>query len=235
MPRDTKRKKPPQATGSKMHPTGGGDPVFHLDFLTPEQKLAWEQYRDKDVTFLIGPAGTGKTHLAVGFALNELFRKTKRKVVLTRPVVEAGENLGFLPGTLEEKIDPYMLPLFDAIEEMVGRGNLSEFVKSKIEIAPVAYMRGRTFKDCVVILDEAQNCTMTQMKMVLSRLGRDSKMIVTGDPMQSDLYGRGASPLTEVADRLSSIPEIGVVRFSTSGIVRHPLVGKMLTALGDGA
>lgn len=231
MPRDQKRKKT-QAAPARP-PAQSGDPIFHLDFLTPEQRQAWEAYKANDVTFLIGPAGTGKTHLAVGFALHELFRKSRRKIVMTRPVVEAGENLGFLPGTLEEKINPYMLPLFDAIEEMVGKGSAADFVKDKMEIAPVAYMRGRTFKGSVVILDEAQNCTMTQLKLVLSRIGANSKIIVTGDPMQSDLFGTKESPLVEVVRRLAPIEGVGVIQFPASGIVRHPLVGKMLAALGD--
>ena len=206
--------------------------VFYLEFLTPAQKLAWNLYQQHDIIFLLGPAGTGKSHLAVAFALQDLFAGTKRNIVITRPIVEAGENLGFLPGTLDEKVDPYMMPLFDCLSKMVGKvGSQRQFVEERLEVAPLAYMRGRTFERSVCILDEAQNCSMAQLTLFLTRLGDDSKMIITGDPDQSDLYEK--TPLMDMVDMLSTIQGIGVVEFPEKYIVRHPLVSKILKKLKD--
>lgn len=215
-------------------PKANESKVFYLEFLTPAQKLAWNVYQNHDVVFLTGPAGTGKSHLAVGFALQELFAGTKQNVVITRPIVEAGENLGFLPGTLDEKVDPYMMPLYDCLSKMVGRaGSQRSFVEERLEVAPLAYMRGRTFEDSVCILDEAQNCTMAQLTLFLTRLGNGTKMIVTGDPDQSDLFHSTKTPLAELMEMLSTVDGIGSVEFPEKYIVRHPLVGKILKKLKD--
>lgn len=212
----------------------GVDKVFYLEFLTPAQKLAWNIYQEHDVLFLLGCAGTGKSHIAVGFALQELFAGTKQNIVLTRPIVEAGENLGFLPGSLNEKVDPYMMPLMDCLTKMVGRGGPTRaFVEERLEVAPLAYMRGRTFERSVCILDEAQNCSMAQLTLFLTRLGEGSKMIVTGDPMQSDIFPHSKTPLAEMMDMLSTVNGIGSVEFPEKYIVRHHLVGKILKRLKD--
>lgn len=215
--------------------TQGGEPVSRLNFKNPAQEAAWEVYKRHDVTFLIGPAGTGKSFLATAFALRELFADRGphgKRLVLTRPIVEAGENLGFLPGTLEEKVDPYMLPLFDCLDQMLGRNSPGrEEITARTEVAPLAYMRGRTLANTIAILDEAQNCTMGQLRLFLSRLGEGGKMVITGDPAQSDLFGVNRTPLMEVIDRLSSIEGVGVVRFTAAEIVRHPVVGRILGAL----
>jgi len=172
--------------------------------------------------------------LAVGFALQELFGGSKKNIIITRPIVEAGENLGFLPGSLEEKVDPYMMPLYDCLTKMVGHaGPNRTLAEERIEVAPLAYMRGRSFTDAVVILDEAQNCTFEQLTMFLTRLGEGSKMVITGDPDQSDLYKVGKTPLMEMAEILSTVEGIGIVEFPEKYIVRHPLVGKILKRIKD--
>jgi phosphate starvation-inducible PhoH-like protein len=204
---------------------------FHLEFLTETQKDAWEAFKHSDVMFLIGAAGTGKSHLAVAFALHEILEGNKEKILLSRPVVEAGESLGFLPGTIEEKIGPYMLPLYDCLEKMCGReGDANrDYITKKVELAPLAYLRGRTFDDSVCILDEAQNCTKGQLKLFLTRLGRNSKMIITGDPSQSDL---GRIPdLIDIVNRLSQLQGVAVITFNEECIVRHPLVSQIIKKL----
>jgi len=210
------------------------DRVFYLEFLTPGQKLAWNIYQEHDITILLGPAGTGKSHLAVAFALQELFGGTKKNIVMTRPIVEAGENLGFLPGTLDEKVDPYITPLYDCLAKMIGKtGQTRAFVEERLEIAPLAYMRGRTFENSVVILDEAQNCTFSQLTLFLTRLGDGSKMVITGDPDQSDLFIGRRTPLMEMADLLATVEGVGLVEFPEKYIVRHPLVGKILKKIKE--
>lgn len=227
-----KRKAEKQYT--EKTPKAAENKVFYLEFLTPAQKLAWNVYQQHDVIFLTGPAGTGKSHLAVGFAMQELFAGTKQNVVITRPIVEAGENLGFLPGTLDEKVDPYMMPLYDCLSKMVGRaGSQRAFVEERLEVAPLAYMRGRTFEGSVCILDEAQNCTMAQLTMFLTRLGNGTKMIVTGDPDQSDLFRDGRCPLAELMGILQNVEGVGCVEFPESAIVRHPMVGRILRRLKE--
>jgi phosphate starvation-inducible PhoH-like protein len=204
---------------------------FYLEFLTDEQKHAWDLFQQSDVLFLIGPAGTGKTHLAVAFALHEILEKSKDKILLSRPVVEAGENLGFLPGDIDEKVYPYMLPLYDALDKMCGRDGDEnrKYINSRVELAPLAYLRGRTFDDSVCLLDEAQNCTKSQLKLFLTRLGRNSKMIITGDPSQSDL---GRSPeILDVISKLKGIEGCNTMVFTDEAIVRHPLVGQILKRL----
>lgn len=204
---------------------------FHLDFLHPSQELSWRAYQEHDILFLLGPAGTGKSHLATGFAIHDLLQKKKSKVVITRPVVESGESLGYLPGDFNEKILPYMLPIFDCITKIAGNEGVNrEKVRSALEVAPLAYMRGRTFNDAVFILDEAQNCTFDQLKLAITRLGFDSKMIITGDPEQSDLPTRDVA-LEDVVGRIGEVKGVGVIRFTEADIVRHPLISRILKKL----
>jgi phosphate starvation-inducible protein PhoH and related proteins len=183
------------------------------------------------LTLALGPAGTGKTYLAISAAVEALEAGRTARIVLTRPAVEAGERLGFLPGDLQDKLAPYLRPLYDALAERIGGKRLRQLIgEGAIEIAPVAYMRGRTLNNAFVVIDEAQNCTYGQIKMLLTRLGWHSSMVVTGDPDQSDLL-EGLSGLTEIARRLEPIPGVAVIRLTERDIVRHPLVGEMLTVL----
>jgi phosphate starvation-inducible PhoH-like protein len=204
--------------------------AFHMEFKNTAQKLAWSSFEQHDVLFLLGPAGVGKSHLAMAFAISEILSKKKKKIILTRPIVEAGEHLGFLPGTFSEKVLPHIMCLYDVMDTLVGIDTPDrERVNKSIEIAPLAYLRGRTFSDSVCILDEAQNCTKAQIILFLTRLGEDSKIIITGDPTQSDLHG---TPYINEATRLlSSVPGISIMEFNEGQIVRHPLVGKILEKL----
>lgn len=198
------------------------------------QKYFVDQIMKHDLTFAIGPAGTGKTFLAVSLAVDALKKGDVEKIILTRPAVEAGENLGFLPGDLKEKVDPYLRPLYDALDAMLSSDRTERYIeKGVIEIAPLAYMRGRTLDNAVVILDEAQNTTRAQMLMFLSRLGRNSKMIITGDMTQIDLLRNQESGLKIAKDRLSHIKEIGFMNLTSADIVRHPLVIKIIDAFED--
>ena len=184
-----------------------------------------------DITFGLGPAGTGKTYIAVALALKMLLSHTVRKLILTRPVVEAGESLGFLPGDLVQKINPYLRPLFDIMETLLPADVLRSMEESNtIEVAPLAYMRGRTLHNAVVILDEAQNTTKEQMKMFLTRMGEGSKLIITGDPSQSDIRGRSESGLVHAVSLIRTIDGIGTVEFSADEVVRHSLVQKIINA-----
>lgn len=186
------------------------------------------------LVFGIGPAGTGKTFLAVAYAVSLLTSRQVSKLVLTRPVVEAGERLGFLPGTFEEKIDPYLRPLFDALDDTMGREKWTKMRElGQIEIAPLAYMRGRTLKDSAIILDEAQNTTPVQMKMFLTRLGENSRMIVTGDPTQCDLPRGQRNGLKDATETLDGLRDIEIVRFRETDVVRHPLVSTITTAYAE--
>ena len=204
---------------------------FHLEFLNQAQKMAWAAFDQHDVLFLLGSPGTGKSHLACAFAISEILSKKKKKIVLTRPIVEAGESLGYLPGTFEEKVNPYMLPLFDCMERCLGPdGPQREIVNKSVELAPLAYMRGRTFSDAVCIFDEAQNATFSQLKLFLSRFGQNSKVIITGDPFQSDLRPQDRA-LMQVVDKLSSLKGIGIINFKACSIVRHPLIGAIMEKL----
>jgi phosphate starvation-inducible PhoH-like protein len=187
-----------------------------------------------ELVFGLGPAGTGKTYLAVAQAVDLLKRQQVERLVLSRPAVEAGERLGFLPGDMKEKVDPYLRPLYDALQDMLHEGKLnSKLASGQIEIAPLAFMRGRTLSHAFVILDEAQNTTPAQMKMFLTRLGEGSRMVVTGDPRQTDLPSGVDSGLVRAVDRLETVPEIAVTRFDRSDIVRHPLVSVILEAFED--
>jgi len=184
---------------------------------------------ENPLTFGVGPAGTGKTYLAVAVAVKELKKGDVKKIILTRPVVEAGESLGFLPGDLKEKVDPYLIPLYDALYEMLGLESTQTLIeKGIIEIAPLAYMRGRTLENAFIILDEAQNTTTSQMKMFLTRLGFGSKMIVTGDPSQVDLKHNVRSGLREALSILRNIEDIKIIEFERLDVVRHPLVQNIL-------
>ena len=195
------------------------------------QQLYVSEIRKKDIVFGIGPAGTGKTYLAVVLAVAALKEGRTKRIVLTRPAVEAGENLGFLPGDLQEKVDPYLRPLYDALHDMLGQEAVAKALeRGTIEVAPLAYMRGRTLDDSFIILDEAQNTTPEQMKMFLTRLGFGSKMVVTGDVTQIDLPRGKRSGLVEAERILRSIPEIGFVFFSEADVVRHALVQKIIAA-----
>ena len=206
---------------------------FHLEFLNQAQKMAWSAFDQHDVLFLLGCAGVGKSHLAVAFAISEILAKRRKKIILTRPIVEAGESLGFLPGTFEEKLNPYIMPLLDCIERCVGtEGPQRETVDRSIETAPLAYMRGRTFNNSICIFDEAQNATASQLKLFMTRFGENSKIIITGDPLQSDLR-KSDQGLMHVVNRLEDLPGIGVIYFKSNSIVRHPLIGSILERLED--
>lgn len=200
------------------------------------QKQFIDAIKSHDLSFAIGPAGTGKTFLAVCYAVSLLKEKKIKKIILTRPAVEAGESLGFLPGDLKEKVDPYLRPLYDALDTLLSPERTERYIeKGIIEIAPLAYMRGRTLDDAVVILDEAQNTSKSQMLMFLSRLGMNSKMIVTGDIQQIDLPLRQESGLKVAYRYLSGIDEIAFVKLSQVDVVRHPLVIKILEQFEKGA
>lgn len=196
---------------------------------TLNQKIYIKSLADNDITFSVGPAGTGKTFLAVLFAINRLRANQAKKIILVRPVVEAGEKLGFLPGDLKDKIDPYLIPLYDGLNESLGKEKVDKMIeKGIIEVAPLAYMRGRTLENAVIILDEAQNATLLQMKMFLTRLGYNSKMIITGDITQVDLPNKNSSGLIEAISLLEGIKNIAIVRFEKNDIMRHPLVYKII-------
>lgn len=185
----------------------------------------------KDIVFGIGPAGTGKTFLAITMATEQILNHKKHKLILTRPVVEAGENLGFLPGDLSQKISPYLRPLYDALEMMMPLSTIRKFEENGvIEVAPLAYMRGRNLTNCFIILDEAQNTTKEQMKMFLTRMGAGSCMVVTGDVTQIDLPKRIDSGLRHVTEVLHAVPEIGFCFFTSRDVIRHPLIQKIIDA-----
>jgi phosphate starvation-inducible PhoH-like protein len=187
--------------------------------------------KSNDVLFAIGPAGTGKTYTAVALAVLALKNREIRKIILTRPAVEAGENLGFLPGDLKEKIDPYLRPLYDALEDMIPLDKLKSMIESRtVEIAPLAFMRGRTLDNCFVILDEAQNATELQLKMFLTRMGPNAKMIITGDMSQIDLPRKHMSGLFKALRILTNIEGISIIELDTSDVVRHKLVREIIKA-----
>jgi phosphate starvation-inducible PhoH-like protein len=196
---------------------------------TLTQKRYLAALEKNEITFAVGPAGTGKTYLGVLFSVAKLKAGDIRKIVLVRPVVEAGEKLGYLPGDLKEKIDPYLVPLYDSLNEALGKENVDRLIeKGVVEIAPLAYMRGRTIDNAIIILDEAQNSSQMQMKMFLTRLGYGSKMIITGDITQIDLPSRQASGLIQALELLNGIRDIGIIQFQRHDVMRHPLVQKIL-------
>lgn len=216
--------------------------VFGETILTPRigravapkgaaQRAYVDLVRTNDVVFAIGPAGTGKTYLAVALAVRALLDKQIKRIILTRPAIEAGERLGFLPGTLEEKVDPYLRPLYDALHDMLDAERLERFLADgTIEIAPLAFMRGRTLSHGFIILDEAQNTSPEQMKMFLTRMGFDSKVCITGDLTQTDLPRGQRSGLGDALELVDGIRGIGVVRFSDADVVRHPIVAALIRA-----
>ena len=195
------------------------------------QKAYVDLVRTNDIVFAIGPAGTGKTYLAMAMAVRALLDKQIRRIILTRPAVEAGESLGFLPGTLEEKIDPYLRPLFDALHDMLEADRLERLMSDGvIEVAPLAFLRGRTLNEAFIVLDEAQNTTPAQMKMFLTRMGYGAKLVITGDPTQTDLPPGQHSGLRDALGLVDGIRGIGTIRFSDADVVRHPLVAALIRA-----
>ncbi|MBO5456821.1 MAG: PhoH family protein [Muribaculaceae bacterium] len=195
------------------------------------QSLLVRAFNENDLTFALGPAGTGKTYVAIAMAVKALKNREVRKIILSRPAVEAGEKLGFLPGDMKDKIDPYLQPLYDALEDMIPPVKLKEYMETNvIQIAPLAFMRGRTLNDAVIVLDEAQNTTVHQIKMFLTRLGMNAKMIITGDATQIDLPRSVTSGLIQALRVLKDVPGIGKVEFGKKDIVRHALVQRIVEA-----
>jgi phosphate starvation-inducible PhoH-like protein len=198
---------------------------------TRNQKRMVEMAMDNDILFAIGPAGTGKTYTAVALAVRAMKNKLVKKIILTRPAVEAGESLGFLPGDMKEKVDPYLRPLYDALDDMIPMDKLKYFMENRvIEVAPLAFMRGRTLDNAYIILDEAQNCTSTQIKMFLTRLGPSAKCIITGDMSQVDLPGKHQSGLPLAIRLLKGLEGIGVIELGAEDVVRHRLVKQVIRA-----
>jgi phosphate starvation-inducible PhoH-like protein len=198
---------------------------------TENQRLLVKSSEEKDMVFAIGPAGTGKTYTAVALAVRALKNKEVKKIILTRPAVEAGETLGFLPGDIKDKLDPYMQPIYDALFDMIPNTKLIDYMERRvIEIAPLAFMRGRTLDNAFVLLDEAQNATISQMKMFLTRMGKSAKFIINGDLTQIDLPPRQKSGLIYALDRLADIDEVGIIRLSGRDVIRHRLVKKIIKA-----
>ena len=216
-----------QPDGVLVYSTGGRP----IKARSENQAKLVEAYKENDMVFAVGPAGTGKTYLSIALAVKALKEKNVKKVILSRPAVEAGEKLGFLPGDMKDKIDPYLQPLYDALEDMLPAVRLQDLMdKHVIQIAPLAFMRGRTLSDAVVILDEAQNTTPAQIRMFLTRMGWNTKMIVTGDLTQVDLPRGHKSGLREAIDILCGIEGIGIVNFDKKDIVRHKLVTRIVNA-----
>lgn len=219
---------------------GGGDPIVYgpngviVKARTANQRRMVESIAKNDILFAIGPAGTGKTYTAVALAVRALRNKEVKRIILTRPAVEAGESLGFLPGDMKEKVDPYLRPLYDALDDMVPPERLKLFLENRtIEVAPLAFMRGRTLDNCFVILDEAQNATDMQLKMFLTRMGPTAKFIVTGDVTQIDLPKKQQSGLQNAVNMLDHIEGIDIIHLSGGDVVRHKLVRRILEAYGD--
>ena len=197
----------------------------------PNQAKMVHSFHDNDLTFALGPAGTGKTYIAIALAVAALKNRQAKKIILSRPAVEAGEKLGFLPGDMKDKIDPYLQPLYDALEDMLPAVKLKEYMENNvIQIAPLAFMRGRTLNDAIIILDEAQNTTKHQMKMFLTRLGMNAKMVITGDVTQIDLPRNTQSGLLQALRILRGVKGIGVIEYEKKDIVRHPLVQRIVDA-----
>jgi len=226
--------------GEKVASGAGSEPIVFgpngivVKARTANQRRMVESILQNDILFAIGPAGTGKTYTAVALAVRALRNKEVRRIILTRPAVEAGENLGFLPGDLKEKVDPYLRPLYDALDDMIPAEKLKVFLENRtIEVAPLAFMRGRTLDNCFVILDEAQNTTDMQMKMFLTRMGPTAKFIVTGDVTQIDLPKKQQSGLPTALRLLEDIEGIDIIHLSGGDVVRHKLVKRILAAYGD--
>jgi phosphate starvation-inducible PhoH-like protein len=225
--------------GDKPHEQATDNLILHgvngksIYARSTNQQALVKSYEDNDLLFAIGPAGSGKTYTAIALAVRALKNKEVRRIILSRPAVEAGEKLGFLPGDMKEKIDPYLQPLYDALQDMIPAAKLTEYMeKGTIQIAPLAFMRGRTLSDAVVILDEAQNTTVPQLKMFLTRLGIGGKMIVTGDLTQVDLPASQKSGLRDAIERFQDIKGLRIIEFDEKDIIRHPLVKHIVAAYG---
>ena len=223
--------------GEKPRDIKGDDVIIYgvngkpISGRTPNQQKLVETFLHNDLTFALGPAGTGKTYVAIALAVRALKNREVKKIILSRPAVEAGEKLGFLPGDMKDKIDPYLQPLYDALEDMIPVMKLKEYMETKvIQIAPLAFMRGRTLNDAIIVLDEAQNTTVHQIKMFLTRLGMNAKMIVTGDVTQIDLPRSTQSGLVQALKILDGVPGVGLVEFGRKDIVRHSLVQRIVEA-----
>lgn len=223
--------------GEKPRDIKGDDVIIYgvngkpISARTPNQQKLVETFLHNDLTFALGPAGTGKTYVAIALAVRALKNREVKKIILSRPAVEAGEKLGFLPGDMKDKIDPYLQPLYDALEDMIPAVKLKEYMETKvIQIAPLAFMRGRTLNDAVIVLDEAQNTTTHQIKMFLTRMGMNAKMVITGDSTQIDLPRSTQSGLIQALRILRDIPGIGKVEFGKKDIVRHALVQRIVEA-----
>ncbi len=227
-----------QSKGAKWHPLDdeidNNRDKKYMKTIKPRsegQAHLMQAIKDYNLTMAMGPAGTGKTYLAIAAAVDALEKGEVERIILSRPAMEAGESLGYLPGDMEEKMAPYLRPLFDALGDRLGGKKVRHYMdEGTIEIAPVGFMRGRTLNNAFVVIDEAQNCTYIQLKMLLSRLGWHSTMVVTGDPAQSDLL-TGMSGLSDISNRLKKSPNISVVELQSADIVRHPLVAEMLEVL----
>ena len=204
---------------------------FHVEWKSGSQKEAYDKFEDNDVLFLDGCAGVGKSYIAMAFAVSEILQGKKKNIILTRPMVSSGEEeMGFLPGTLEEKAGPYMMPLYNCLDRLVGKeGAQREMVNKSIILLPICFMRGWSFMDQICIFDEAQNATYAQLKLVLTRIGENTKLIITGDPTQSDI-GEDSGFLN-VIEKLESLKGIGVVHFDDVEVVRHPLIGEITKRL----
>jgi len=225
--------KPKRVKKSRPKPPIAIEPLREVDLtpITRQQDAAIKSITRSSISFLLGPAGTGKTHIACGYAARCVADGRVERIILTRPIVEAGESLGFLPGTFEEKSAPYLHPIHDALDAVAGRvGRRREQLRASLQIAPLAYMRGRTFNRSIIVVDEAQNCTLSQLRLVISRLGRDSQMILTGDLSQSDLRSHERA-LGTVVERLEGAAGVAVFRFDSTGIVRHPILADVLKRL----
>ena len=225
--------------GDKPHEQATDNLILHgvngksIYARSKNQQVLVHAYEDNDLLFAIGPAGSGKTYTAIALAVRALKNKEVRRIILSRPAVEAGEKLGFLPGDMKEKIDPYLQPLYDALQDMIPAAKLTEYMeKGTIQIAPLAFMRGRTLSDAFVILDEAQNTTVPQLKMFLTRLGIGGKMIVTGDLTQVDLPASQKSGLRDAIERFHDIKGLRIIEFDEKDIIRHPLVKHIVAAYG---
>ncbi len=226
MPRKIVKPKAKEIKPVQQKPQSG----FFFKFKNDFQKIAWNLLNHHDIVIMTGDAGTAKSFLSTAFAIQQLLEKKKKKIIITRPIVEAGEKLGFLPGSFQEKVDPYMQPIYDSIDKLVGKsGPDRDYVKTCLELAPIAYLRGRTLDDAVCILDEAQNASAKQLMLFLTRLGENSTMIINGDMNQSDIPGPVA--LLDIIENLNGVPGIAMVEFKESAIVRHPLVSAIINRM----